>query len=218
MTLTAADLAAVTAQLHRVPRGARGVAHRCPCGLPDVIETAPRLPDGTPFPTLYYLTCVRACAAVSRLEAGGVMRAMTDRLAADSGLRAAYRAAHGDYAARRDAVAADAGVEPLPADAATAGGMPDRVKCLHALVAHELAVPGANPLGREAILAMGSWWSPGPCVDGPDTDSSRAGTPGADTPRAAPRADTPRAGTPGAGTPARPRADPTRRRRADDAA
>ena len=142
----------------------RGVAHRCPCGLPDVIETAPRLPDGTPFPTLYYLTCVRACAAASRLEAGGVMREMTARLACDPDLRNSYLQAHRGYAVSRDAVAAAASVRPLPPQAATAGGMPDRVKCLHALVAHELATPGVNPLGREAILAMGEWWTAGPCV------------------------------------------------------
>jgi hypothetical protein len=160
-----ADLAAVAKQLGRPPRGARAVAHRCPCGLPDVIETAPRLPDGTPFPTLYYLTCVRACLAASRLEASGVMREMTARLGADPGLRAAYLAAHLDYIARRNAAAADAGVKPLPPDTATAGGMPDRVKCLHALAAHELAVPGSNPLGREVLTGMGEWWAAGPCVE-----------------------------------------------------
>lgn len=167
MSLSAADLAAVTAQLGRVPRGARQVAHRCPCGLPDVIETAPRLADGTPFPTLFYLTCARACAAVSRLEASGVMREMTARLRSDPELRAAYSAAHRDYAARRAEAAAAAGVLPLPADAATAGGMPERVKCLHALVAHELAVPGSNPFGREALAAMGQWWEAGPCAEVP---------------------------------------------------
>jgi hypothetical protein len=143
----------------------RAVAHRCPCGLPDVIQTAPRLPGGEPFPTLYYLTCPRACAAASRLEAAGVMRAMTDRLAADPDLAEAYLTAHQDYARRRDVVAAAAGVEPLPPGAATAGGMPDRVKCLHALAAHELAAPGINPLGHEAVLAMGEWWQGGPCVE-----------------------------------------------------
>ncbi len=164
MSADAADIAAVTRQLGRPPRGIQGVAHRCPCGLPDVIETAPRLPDGTPFPTLYYLTCVRACVAASRLEAAGLMRDMTDRLAADPALRDGYHAAHRDYARRRAMAAQAAGVQPLPADVQTAGGMPGRVKCLHALVAHELAVPGTNPLGREAILAMGLWWAAGPCV------------------------------------------------------
>jgi hypothetical protein len=131
------------------------------------VETAPRLPDGTPFPTLYYLTCVRACAAASGLEASGLMRDMTDRLASDADLRGSYLAAHRDYSARRAAAAAAEGVQPLEPDAATVGGMPDRVKCLHALVAHELAVPGANPFGREAILAMGQWWQAGPCVTMP---------------------------------------------------
>ena len=71
-----ADAEVVALQLGRPPRGLRRVAHRCPCGLPDVVETAPRLADGSPFPTLYYLTCPRAVAAVARLEAAGVMRQM----------------------------------------------------------------------------------------------------------------------------------------------
>jgi uncharacterized protein len=160
----APDTAAVALQLGREPRGLLAVAHRCPCGLPDVVETAPRLPDGTPFPTLYYLTCPRAVAAVSRLEARGLMRDMGERVATDPSLRHAYVAAHHDYLARRDEAAEMAGVAPLPAGTPSAGGMPERVKCLHALAAHELAVPGANPLGREAVLAAGEWWRSGPCV------------------------------------------------------
>jgi hypothetical protein len=157
----AVDEQVVAEQLGRPPRGLRGVAHRCPCGRPDVVETAPRLDDGTPFPTLFYLTCPRAAAAVSRLESGGLMRDMQQRLATDPDLRAAQQAAHRDYLDRR---AAAAGVEPLPPGMQSAGGLPERVKCLHALVAHELAVPGANPLGREAADAAGEWWSQGPCV------------------------------------------------------
>jgi hypothetical protein len=159
------DLAVVARQLGRTPRGVAAIAQHCPCGLPDVVATAPRLPDGTPFPTLYYLTCPRAAAAVSRLEAGGVMREMTQRLAADQELRRDYQAAHDDYLARRAALASELDLEPLPATAVSAGGMPERVKCLHALVAHELAVPGTNPLGAEAIAAAGQWWAAGPCVD-----------------------------------------------------
>jgi uncharacterized protein len=161
------DEAAVAAQLGRPPRGLRSVAHRCPCGLPDVVETAPRLPDGTPFPTLYYLTCPRAAAAIGSLEAAGVMREMTGRLT-DSETKAAYERAHADYLARRDEAAAATGVAPLPPGTQTAGGMPDRVKCLHALVAHELAAPGTNPFGREALDAIGPWWSRGPCVAVPE--------------------------------------------------
>jgi hypothetical protein len=166
--ITHADEAVVAEQLGRAPRGTRGVAHRCPCGHPDVVETAPRLPDGTPFPTLYYLTCPRAAAAISGLEAAGLMREMTARLAADGKLRAAYQRAHRDYLARRDAAARAEGLEPLPAGTQSAGGMPDRVKCLHALAAHELAVPGVNPFGREALDAAGRWWSRGPCVTIPE--------------------------------------------------
>ena len=161
--ITPQDEAAVAAQLGRAPRGLRAVAHRCPCGLPDVVETAPRLPDGTPFPTLFYLTCPRAAAAVSGLEAAGLMREMTARLA-DERLKAEYERAHRDYLARRDASASRSGTEPLPPGTQSAGGMPDRVKCLHALAAHELAAPDTNPFGREALAAAGHWWSRGPCV------------------------------------------------------
>lgn len=159
------DAAVVAAQLGRVPRGLRAVAHRCPCGLPDVVETAPRLPDGTPFPTLYYLTCPRAVAAIGGLEASGLMREMTERLADDGTLRARYVAAHEDYLARRREAAATAGVRPLPPGTQSAGGMPERVKCLHALAAHELAVEDVNPFGRAALDAIGDWWSAGPCVE-----------------------------------------------------
>ena len=120
----------------------RAVAHRCPCGLPSVVQTAPRLPDGTPFPTLYYLTCSRLCSRIGGLEASGRMREMTERLAADPDLAAAYRRAHEAYLAERDAI------EPL-GTAVSAGGMPDRVKCLHVHAAHALAVgPGGEPVRR----------------------------------------------------------------------
>ena len=154
------DRAAMAAQLGRAPRGVRGVAHRCLCGLPSVVRTDPRLPDGTPFPTLYYLTCSRLCSKIGGLEADGTMREMTERLADDEALAATYRRAHASYLAERDAI------EPLGTEV-SAGGMPDRVKCLHVHVAHSLAVgPGVNPFGDEALETLGEWWRAGPCVHG----------------------------------------------------
>jgi uncharacterized protein len=157
--VTAAEREIVGRQLGRSPRALVGVAHRCPCGQPDVVETAPRLPDGTPFPTLYYLTCPRAASAIGTLEANGVMKEMNERLATDPELAAKYRAAHEDYIARRDAIEV---LEGFP----SAGGMPDRVKCLHVLVAQSLAEgPGVNPLGDEALAALPPWWRAGACVE-----------------------------------------------------
>jgi uncharacterized protein len=153
-----ADWEAVAAQLGRSPRALRAVAHRCPCGLPCVVQTQPRLDDGTPFPTLYYLTCRRLTGLVGRIEAGGAMQEMTDRLTTDPALAAAYRAAHESYLAERDAL------EPLGTQV-SAGGMPGRVKCLHVHVAHALARgPGINPFGDEVLAQIGPWWTPGPCV------------------------------------------------------
>jgi hypothetical protein len=158
--VTEADRSVVAAQLGRAPRATRAVAHRCPCGLPDVVETAPRLADGTPFPTLYYLTCPRAVAACGRLESAGLMRQMNARLAEDPGLAARYRAAHEDYLARREAI----GHVPEIAGV-SAGGMPDRVKCLHVQLAHALAAgPGVNPFGDEVRELVQPWWAEGPCV------------------------------------------------------
>jgi hypothetical protein len=156
----ATDRAVVAAQLGREPRAIRGVAHRCRCGNPDVVETSPRLPDGTPFPTLYYLTCPRAAAAIGRLEASGMMREMTDRLGTDPALASAYRAAHEAYLAGREEIAHVDEIAGI-----SAGGMPNRVKCLHVLVGHALAAgPGVNPLGDEALAALPPWWESGPCV------------------------------------------------------
>ncbi|EON33429.1 hypothetical protein GTC6_06424 [Gordonia terrae C-6] len=143
--VSAEDLATVAAQLGREPRGVLEISYRTPDGKPAVVKTAPRLPDGTPFPTLYYLTDPRLTAEASRQESAGVMKGMTARLHDDAQLAAAYRRAHEDYLAERDAI------EPLGTDF-TGGGMPDRVKCLHVLIAHSLAKgPGLNPLGDEAV-------------------------------------------------------------------
>ncbi len=160
MTVEPEDVAAVSAQLGRQARGIRSIAHRCECGLPDLVETEPRLPDGTPFPTLFYVTCPRLASAIGTLESEGMMRDMTARLADDPELAKRYTAAHESYLARREAIEHVAEI-----DGVTAGGMPDRVKCLHVLVGHSLAEgPGVNPFGDEALDALPRWGAKGPCV------------------------------------------------------
>ncbi len=153
------DQAAVTAQINREPRGVIGVGHRCGCGAPDVVKTAPRLDDGTPFPTLYYLTCPRAAAYIGTLEANGVMKQLQDELEADPKLAEHYQNAHQLYLSQREEIEK---VEEIAG--ITAGGMPNRVKCLHVLVAHSLAAgPGVNPLGDKALAMLKDWSIPGPC-------------------------------------------------------
>jgi hypothetical protein len=128
------------------------------------VVTEPRLPDGTPFPTTYYLTCPRAASLIGTLEGSGLMREMEGRLAGDDELAVAYRRAYDAYLADREHL----GQVPEIAGVA-AGGMPDRVKCLHVLVAHALAAgPGVNPLGDEVLGRLGEWWADGPCVEARD--------------------------------------------------
>lgn len=156
--VTDAERAIVGSQLGRPPRAIRAVAHRCTCGLPDVVETNSRLEDGSPFPTLFYLTCPRAASAIGRLESSGLMSEMTDRIKVDAELAAAHQRSHEDYLRRRDVHG------ELPGNPG-AGGMPTRVKCLHVLVGHSLAVgEGIDVLGDEALAMLPDWGSRGPCV------------------------------------------------------
>ena len=157
---TQADLDSIALQLGRTPRDVHAIAHRCPCGKPDVVETPPRLSDGTPFPTFYYATCPRLTGAISTLESSGLMAQMQARLEVDPVLAGEYHAAHDDYQAARAAL----GMVVAEVEGISAGGMPDRVKCLHSLVAHSLgAGAGVNPLGDEALAALPEWWKANPC-------------------------------------------------------
>ena len=160
--VTSSDLDVLTDQLGRVPRGVLAIGARCVCGRPTVVVTAPRLDDGTPFPTTFYLTCPPAVKGASTLEAEGAMEEMNARLGTDDELAAAYARAHVDYLARRAElgdVAEIAGV--------SAGGMPRRVKCLHAVLGHSLAVGrGVTPLGDETLdlLRERGVWSSQECT------------------------------------------------------
>ena len=154
------DLAVIEAQLGRTPRDVHAIGYRCPCGKPAVVETPPRLGDGTPFPTYFYATCPRLTGAISTLESTGLMGDMNERLSTDAELAGAYAAAHEDYLAARAVLKMD-----VPeVEGISAGGMPDRVKCLHSLVAHSLcAGPDVNPLGDEALAKLPEWWKDLPC-------------------------------------------------------
>lgn len=153
---TPADFDTIRAQLGRIPRGVVGVAARSKAGEPLVVATAPRLEDGTPFPTTFYLTHPAYVTECSRLEAAGVMAQMSEQLAADDDLQAAYRQAHRAYLEARRQIGLDAGLgEVEEIDDFSAGGMPTRIKCLHALVGHALAAgPGVNPIGDLALTMM----------------------------------------------------------------
>ena len=167
------DEAVIGAQLGRRPRSIHDIGHRCPCGNPDVVATEPRLDDGTPFPTTFYLTCPRASSLIGTLEASGLMKEMSDRLESDPELAAAYQQAHERYLAYREEI----GHVPEIAGI-SAGGMPTRVKCLHVLAGQSLAQgPGVNPLGDEVVAALGEFWAAGPCVTAPAETEADAGEP-----------------------------------------
>jgi hypothetical protein len=113
-----------------------------------VIENHPRLDDGSPFPTLFWLTCPILIKRVSKLEGEGGMEALNVTLSQDASMRARLSDAIAALRMRRDAheVIQDAGAPP--------GGGPERVKCLHAHTAQEL-VEHNNPMGARALAAAG---------------------------------------------------------------
>jgi len=150
----------IGAQLGRPARGRPAVVHRCGHGLPTVVRVRPRLEDGTPFPTVFWLTCPLARSAVGRLEAEHRMVGLGQRLASDPELAAAQVGAADRYVAFRDRLGEPE--PPLPGRP-TAGGLPDRVKCLHVHVAHHLAT-GDNAVGAEALDALLPMACPAPCV------------------------------------------------------
>lgn len=150
------DSADVAAQLGRPPRGSWSVARRCACGKPQVIQTQPRLEDGTPFPTMWWLTCRKLSAQIGGLESSGWMAGLNEQLQQDPGFHEELAASTHDYVRRRDAI------DPLGSTGHPGGG-PDRIKCLHAHVAHQL-VTGDNPAGARALEQLG-WTDPAtPCV------------------------------------------------------
>lgn len=162
---TQADLDVIENQLGRTPRDVHSISYRCPCGKPAVVATPPRLSDGTPFPTFYYATCPKLTGAISTLETTGMMAEMQERLGTDKELARAYLNAHEQYQEARN----ELGMDVPEVKGITAGGMPDRVKCLHSLVAHSLSAgPGVNPLGDEALAALPKWWLNDSCEAKPE--------------------------------------------------
>jgi uncharacterized protein len=148
----------ISAQLGRPARGAPAVVHRCRWGLPTVVRVAPRLEDGTPFPTTFWLSCPALRSRVGTLEAEQSMVGLNDRLGDEPGFAADYAAAHERYVASRDELGA-----PLPGDPG-AGGMPGYIKCLHVHTAHHLAT-GDNVVGAWTVDAASPVPCAGPCVD-----------------------------------------------------
>lgn len=139
--LRGSDLAIVREQLGREPTIAFTVVARCPDGHPLVIRNHPFDATGSPFPTVFWLTCPSAARAVSRLESGGAIARFNELAETDRGFAGTLAAAHEAYAAERARVAPEAigwgGV----------GGTRRGVKCLHAHYANHIA-GGRDPVGE----------------------------------------------------------------------
>lgn len=151
------DEAVVARQIGRPVRGRSAVAHRCAWGLPTVVRVDPRLPDGTPFPTLFWQTCPALRSQVGRLEGTHSMVAVNERLDTDPDFAAAHRDAQERYRDLRGQFG-----DPLPGNP-YAGGNPKYVKCLHVHAGHALAT-NDSPVGESTVAAARPVPCGGPCV------------------------------------------------------
>lgn len=124
------------------------MAARCHLGIPMVIESHPRLEDGSPFPTLYWLTCPVLAKRISSLESSGWMSVANEHLGQEASLRQRLADAIAAYRVRRDQH------EFIDDRGSVPGGGPDRIKCVHAHVAHQLVTVG-NPIGAAALADTG---------------------------------------------------------------
>lgn len=166
---SALDIHVLSQELGRQVRDVAEIPARCVCGNPLVAATAPRLSNGSPFPTVFYLAHPVITAAASRFEAEGKMYEMTDRIAEDPEIAQQYQAAHENYIAERERIRLQTGTEEVPEiDGISAGGMPTRVKCLHAVLGHTLSVGrGINPFGDETLDLIAEYWTPEQCACDP---------------------------------------------------
>jgi hypothetical protein len=160
------ERAIVSAQLGRPARGESAIVHRCVFGLPTAVRVAPRLADGTPFPTVFWQTCPALRSAIGRLEADHAMVGINERLDAEPDLQTEHAGAMQRYVEFRDDLG---GGEKLPGDP-RAGGNERYVKCLHVHAAHHLAT-NDGPVGAWTVAAARPVACSGPCVSEDDVET-----------------------------------------------
>ena len=151
--LSSGDLKTVEKQLGRPIRGKVLAASRCPHGEVEVIATPPLLPDGTPFPTLFWLTCPLLHRLTSRLESSDFRETLSRKLMHEPGFKAALRDAEREYEEEREEWARELGELKRVQDyfngrGGIGGTRVGGIKCLHAHLAQYLA-KGFNPVGAE---------------------------------------------------------------------
>lgn len=144
---------AVARQLGRTPAIDFEVAAVCRYRWPALIRNAARTAAGKPNPNLFYLTCPYLRRELSRLEGGGMIARLEERIAGDKRLAQAVLAAQRRHQAEWQAAAAQ--VTAGPRLAAAAGDL--RLKCLHAHFSFYLAHRD-YPLGELIATAISHIW------------------------------------------------------------
>lgn len=154
------DRRVIETQIGRPLRADSTTVSRCHLGLPVVVQVPPLLEDGTPFPTLYWLTCPLATTRIGRLEGAGGVRRMERKAETEPDFGQRLAAAHSSYSAERDLLVPE---NAKPAPSGGVGGSRVGVKCLHAHYAHTRG-GGENPVGGLVQSWIEPLDCPVPCV------------------------------------------------------
>ncbi len=163
--------ALVARQVGRAPRTPWRVAASCVHDFPTVIASPSRLDDGTPFPTLYWLTCPYLADAASAAESAGELAEWDALVADDADLALALGAV--DLELRERRVAESGGVDECGAVGVAGQESRTAAKCIHARIA--LVLVGIDdPIGEALLERVGPSCGDSRCasLDTPSTEGT----------------------------------------------
>ena len=161
MSIAHSELRAlVGAQVGRPMRSDVTQVGACNLGLPTVVGVPPFLDDGTPFPTMYWLSCPLAVKRIGRLEGMGAVKQLQEYGIANPEFAQALEERHAEVAVERNR---EIGDRPGPRPSGGVAGTTTGVKCLHAHYADEVG-DGRNPVGKVTAPFVEPLICPTPCV------------------------------------------------------
>ena len=161
----------VEIQLNRKVRSNINVVAKCHFDLPVVVDVPKNLDDGTPFPTMYWLTCPMYVKKVSTLESNGMVKNLDKQLVENKKLNKLWRKRQKSYENERNKKYKNLTNTISPIGGV--GGTTKSIKCLHSHLADEL-VSGENVIGKVVLESVGGCNCIEPCViDGSKNDKWR---------------------------------------------
>ena len=155
------DSKIVEQQIGRKLRTDSEVSCRCHFNIPAVIKVPPKLDDGTPFPTTYWLTCPMYNKKIGSLESHGLIKELDKEIINNPELKKQWKSRQISYEQERERLETkDMG----PKASGGVGGATESIKCLHSHTADELST-GQNVIGKIVIESIGGFNCEEMCIN-----------------------------------------------------